>query len=246
MGFASLPHDAPFFTVVFSIHPTLSRFYTEEAIMPEHTSSHLELEHIALADRDLFSLFLRYPEMPQPIDEPQDQIDVAPHTALLTTSSPVSSPSSKFYSSPLPNLTRYETPTSSPLGPPDSVPLPDLPVAVNEEEVEELTTKFDASVKSDDVPNNTGDLMAEMKSMIVFMGTMLFSGRTGLSTDLENLWRVKSAADWLIQSLRHAEGVIQGEINAIETILQLAPFTVRPTPEDLWTNYKQMAELIVQ
>jgi hypothetical protein len=89
-------------------------------------------------------------------------------------------------------------------------------------------------------------VLAEMKTVIVMMSLALFSTTGAMSTDLGSFWRVESAATWLLSVLKPARKAIDREIDAIENILQLAPFTVRPSPEDLWTNYKQMAELIIE
>jgi hypothetical protein len=177
-----------------------------------------------------------------------DEDDLEPFLALLTTSSPEPSPlSTRHCSSPLPNPIRYESPTSSPLAPldNDNVPFPAPTIAANEREVEQLSIQFDLTLKSADIQNDTRGLLAEMKAVMVMMGSILSSGTGGLSSDSKHICRVKSAANWLILKLRQAQEVVQGEIHAVESILQLAPFTVCPKPEDLWTNYKQMAELIV-
>lgn len=215
--------------------------------MPEHAAIYFDNDEMALTDRDLFSLYLRYPEMEQSDHNFQEEVYAEPPLVSITTSSPESSPqSAQLYSSPLPNLTRYESPTSSPLGPPDSIPFPALTIAANEEEVEELTAQFDLTLKSHEIPDDTAEVLAEIKSEILTMGTVLFSATGEVSTDLENIWRVMSSANWLISVLKHAGNAVDGELNDIESILQLAPFTVRPALEDLWTNYKQMAELIIE
>ncbi len=216
-------------------------------IMTEHAAIDLENEELALTDRDLVSLYLRYPEMEETDHDFQDEVDVGHPLVPIITSSPESSPpSTQFYSSPLPNTTRYETPTSSPLGPPDSIAFPALAIAAKEQEIEELTAQFDLILKSDEIPKDTAELLAEMKSVIVLMGAILFSASGEVSANLENVRRVESAAHWLILSLKQARDVIEEEITAIESVLELAPFTVRPAAEDLWTNYKQMGEVIIE
>jgi hypothetical protein len=205
-----------------------------------------ENDEMALADRELFSLYLRYPEMEASDDNFQDEVDEDAPSVLVTTSSPESSPqSAQIYSSP-PTLTHYESPTSSPLGSPDSIPFPTLPIPTNEEEVEALTTHFDLILRSHEIPQDTIKVLAEMKNVIVMMGLTLFSATGEMSTDFASIWRVKSAANWLTSVLKPAGEAIDQEIDDIESILQLAPFTVRPALEDLWTNYKQMAELIIE
>lgn len=168
--------------------------------------------------------------------------------ASLTTSSLSSSPLSvQHYSSPLSNANRYESPASSPLDPPEPILLYTLSLITDEQILDELTTRFDLTLRSARVPKNTAGLLAEMKSVTMMIRTMLPSGsRQILPIEVENLRRIKLAADWLISSLRQAQAAVQKEIMAIRAILQLAPFTTRPAPEDLWANYKQMAELILQ
>ena len=39
---------------------------------------------------------------------------------------------------------------------------------------------------------------------------------------------------------------VNDQIDNVTFILTLAPFTVQPTPEELWANYMQMAELIIE
>jgi hypothetical protein len=205
-----------------------------------------ENDEMALTDRELFSLYLRYPEMEQSDDSFHEVVDGETSSVLITTSSPESSPqSAQLHSSP-PTLTRYESPTSSPLGSPDSIPFPTLTTPTNEEEVEVLTSHFDLALRSHDIPQDTAKVLAEMKSVIVMMGLSLFTATGAISTDFGSIWRVKSAVAWLISVLKPARKAIEQEIGGIESILQLAPFTVRPSLEDLWTNYKQMAELIIE
>jgi len=205
-----------------------------------------EDDEMALADRELFSLYLRYPEMEQSDDSFHEDVDGEPSSFLITTSSPESSPqSAQLHSSP-PTLTRYESPTSSPLGSPDSIPFPTLIRPANEEEVEALTTYFDLTLTSHEISQDTAKVLAEMKTVIVVMGLTLFSTDGAISTDFGSIRRVKSAATWLISVLKPAGEAIGREIAGIENILQLAPFTMRPSLEDLWTNYKQMAELIIE
>jgi hypothetical protein len=205
-----------------------------------------EDDEIALADRELFSLYLRYPEMEQSDDSLHEEVDGETSSFLITSSSPESSPQSAQISSSPPTLARYESPTSSPLGSPDSIPFPTLTIPANEEEVEALTTHFDLTLRSHEISQDTAKVLAEMKTVIVMMSLALFSTTGAMSTDLGSLWRVESAATWLLSVLKPARRAIDREIDVIENILQLAPFTVRPSPEDLWTNYKQMAELIIE
>jgi hypothetical protein len=205
-----------------------------------------EDDEIALADRELFSLYLRYPEMEQSDDSLHEEVDGETSSFFITSSSPESSPQSAQISSSPPTLARYESPTSSPLGSPDSIPFPTLTIPANEEEVEALTTHFDLTLRSHEISQDTAKVLAEMKTVIVMMSLALFSTTGAMSTDLGSFWRVESAATWLLSVLKPARKAIDREIDAIENILQLAPFTVRPSPEDLWTNYKQMAELIIE
>lgn len=215
--------------------------------MSEHSAIDFHIDEMALTDRDLFSLYLKYPEMQHPDHDFQVEDYADSPNVSNTASSPASSPQRvQVYSSPLANLTRYETPTSSPLGPPDIVPFPALAIADNEQEIDGLTAQFDLTLKSDEIPNDTAEYLAEMKSVLVMMGAILFSASGELSTNLDNVERVKSAANWLIVSLKQALDAVEEEITAIESVIELAPFTIRPAPEDLWTNYKQMAELIIQ
>jgi hypothetical protein len=214
--------------------------------MPENAAINVEFEELALTDRHLVSLYLQYPDMEQSEHDPQDEVHVDPQIPI-TTSSPESSPqSTKIYSSPLPDPTRYDSPASSPLSPPDSIPFPSLPVVANEQDVDDLTAQFDLALKSDEIPKRTAKYLAELKSILLTTGSTLFSASGEISTDPVNLWRVKSAACWVVLSLNHARTTVQQEIDAVKFILELAPFTVRPSLEDLWTNYKQMAELIIE
>ena len=215
--------------------------------MPERASIGCANDDLALTDRDLFSLYLRYPEMEQINVNLEDGDYAEPLLASITTSSPDSSPqSAQLDSSPPSNQTYYESPASSPLGPSDSIPFPDLAIAANDEEVEELSVHFDLTRRSHEIPERTARLFAEIKSVILGMGSILFTTAGEVSTEPENLWRINSIADWLISLLRQAGIAVDMEIDDIQTILQLAPFTIRPALEDLWTNYKQMAELIIE
>lgn len=215
--------------------------------MPERTSIGCANDDLALTDRDLFSLYLRYPEMEQ-LDVNLDDGDYAePLLASISTSSPDSSPqSAQLDSSPPTKPTYYESPASSPLGPSDSIPFPDLAIAANDGEVEELSVHFDLTRRSHEIPERETELFAEIKSAILSMGSILFTTTGGVSTEPEILWHINSIADWLISVLRRAGIAVDMEIDDIQKILELAPFTIRPALKDLWTNYKQMAELIIE
>ncbi|ERF74158.1 hypothetical protein EPUS_08897 [Endocarpon pusillum Z07020] len=214
--------------------------------MPERSSIGCTNDDLALTDRDLFSLYLRYPEMEQ-LDVNLEGGDYAePLLASITASSPDSSPqSAQLDSSPPSNSTYYESPASSPLGPSDSIPFPDLAIAANDGEVEELSVHFDLTRRSHEIPERAAELFTEIKSAILSMGSILFTTTGEVSTEPENLWHINSIADWLISVLSRAGIAVDMEIDDIQTILQLAPFTIRPALKDLWTNYKQMAELII-
>lgn len=215
--------------------------------MPEHLAPHFDDEDMALTDPDLIALYLMYPEMQQRGLEFSDEVYTGPPVLSITDSSPeYSSPSTQVHSSPLPNLTDYDTPTSSPLGPPDKGPFYALPIAADEQELDELTAQFDLSLKSNEIPDDATEVFAGMKSAIMTMKLLLFSATGALTSDAENIRRVISVANRLKKSLMQAQVAVEREINTIESILQLAPFTVRPAPEDLWTNFRQMAELIIQ
>lgn len=215
--------------------------------MAENATLELDHDEMSLTDFNLVSLYLQYPDMQRADDAFLDGCSEDPSSVALTASSPESSPpSAHLSSSPLPNVTRYESPASSPLSPPDIIPFPALTILPNEQEVDELSTRFDATLNSYDIPQHTAEFLAEMKSVIATMGTLLFFGGQDLTSDLERFRRVISAGNWLMMSLRQAQDIFQEEIDAIEAILELAPFTVRPAPKDLWVNYRQMAALIIQ
>ncbi len=215
--------------------------------MPERASISFANNDFALTDRDLFSLYLRYPEMEQTDHNLEDGDNAESLPASITTSSPESSPqSAQLNSSPPSNAPYYESPASSPLGPSDSIPFPDLAIAANEGEVEELSVHFDRTWRSREIPEHTAELFAEIKSVILSMGSILFTATGDVSSEPENIWRINSSADWLIPILNRTRVAVDIEIDNIEKILLRAPFTVWPALEDLWTNYKQMAELIIE
>lgn len=218
----------------------------QKHILPEHVAVDLDNDEMALTDPDLVSLYLTYPEILQSDDDLPEKGDVALPRLAITTSSPDSSPqSTEAHSSP-PNLTRYDTPVSSPLGPSDDGSFHALTITGNDQEVEDITAHFDLALKSDEIPDDAAELLAEMRSVVLMMGALLFSASGELTSDPENIRQVISAAKWLGKSLIQARRAVEKEIDAVASILQLAPFTVRPAPEDLWTNYKQMAELVIK
>jgi hypothetical protein len=46
--------------------------------------------------------------------------------------------------------------------------------------------------------------------------------------------------------LRRANLNVKDEVNNISFLKGLAPFVVIPSEQDLWSNYRQMARLIVE
>jgi hypothetical protein len=139
----------------------------------------------------------------------------------------------------------FESSTILPLTAPRPFLLCTLNLYTEERRVGDLVTRFDQTLRSEDVPRDTATLLAEMKTVVMTISNMILPRRGQIFKYPDTTKCVKSAAGELVVSLRQYQVAVQSETEAIEATLELAPFTVCPAPDDLWPNYQQMAELII-
>jgi hypothetical protein len=213
--------------------------------MSETATMNINSDEISLTDRDLVSLYLSYPDMQQSDHHEDPYAD--PLHVPFTSSSPASSPPpAHLHSSPPSKLSRYASPISSPLAPSDIIPYSDLTAAPIEEGIEVLAAEFDATLNSSNLSEERAEFLADMKSTMMLITAILLSKTGKITTDLDSVRQVRMMAERLTSSLRKEQEAVAREVKAAESVLEFTAFSARPGVEDLWSNYIQMADLIVE
>lgn len=82
--------------------------------------------------------------------------------------------------------------------------------------------------------------------MILQVSRLLFPPTGSRSVTREDLQEARNICRAMISLLKSSCQRVNYQIDNVAYILTLAPFNVQPAPEDLWANYVQMAELIIE
>jgi hypothetical protein len=114
-----------------------------------------------------------------------------------------------------------------------SRPLPEFSV---------FTQRLDES----NLPQKAIDYFKSLGHMILQIGRLLFPPTGNMSVPKEDLQEAGNLCGLMVSLLESSRQRVNDQIDNVAYILTLAPFTVQPAPEDLWANYKQMAELIIE
>jgi hypothetical protein len=187
-----------------------------QGIAPEYNS-----DGIDLTDRELVPLFIQYPDMP---DMPDDGDE--------------STPSSDFGegadTSALLDTTTHTTPLrNDPAALPRSSLMPEFPA-------------FMQRLNESNLPQKAFDYFKSLGHMILQVSRLLFPPTGSPSVTREGLQEASNICRTMISLLKSSCRRVNDQIDNVTYILTLAPFNVQPAPEDLWANYTQMAELIIE
>lgn len=188
-----------------------------------------ENDEIDLTNRALVSLFIQYPDMDDPPDGDLD--DDCP-----TASSNFGSEDDDIESSMLSNTTTRTTPLRNDLvlSPADHPP----PLAEYPAFVEKLN--------GSGLPQRAVAYFSVLANKMLQIGDLLFPPIGNVNVSTESLHEICTTCRYLISLLESSCQRVTDQIDNVAFILTLAPFTVQATPEDLWANYKQMTELIIE
>ena len=192
--------------------------------MPHSTASDSDSDGIDLTNRELVSLFIQYPDMvnlpgdddSQSGDSSDSEEDVDATTLSATTN----------HTTPL----RNEPLTVLMVSPRPAAEYP----------------AFLQRLNQSNLPKRAIDYFTALGQIILQIGQTLFPPTGNMSVNQDALEEVCNMSDHLVSLLESSCQRVNDQIDNIAYILTLAPFAVQPTPEDLWPNYKQMAELIVK
>lgn len=190
-------------------------------------------ESIDLSESALFSLYARYPE-----------IKFESSQELLVTDENFSSPCSNVTDrddtqiSREPESTAYTTPLRSK---PSFVEPAEGPEGPN-------LAEFLEQVRDARLPDVCKNGFSDLARMIEDLSFLLSHSRSQtleqpLRLDKQEILR---QSDPLLKLLRRANLNVKDEVNKVSCIKGLAPFMVIPSEHDLWSNYRQMARLIVE
>ena len=178
-----------------------------------------DLATLALNERELFSLYVQYPE-----------IDFDPECNKTATEAPnhFSSPASKLGDHDLDsvhhsNSTAHTTPSRHEMF--DAA-------SSNDDEY----TAYCSQLQQCDLPAQTVRLFKNMGAQVVQMGPCLLEDHR--SDD------ITKAHSSLLQQLQHSTRKVDEEVATIAFVTDLAPFNIVPTDTSLWSNYKQRASLV--
>ena len=166
-------------------------------------------------------LFIQYPDMPDMADDRDES------TASLGFGEDADT-------SALPDTTTHTTPLRNDLAAllGSSLP-PEFPA-------------FMQRLNESNLPQKAFDYFKSLGHMILQVSRLLFPPTGSLSVTREGLQEASNICRAMISLLKSSCRRVDDQISNVAYILTLAPFNVQPAPEDLWANYTQMAELIIE
>lgn len=195
--------------------------------MSQNTCPDYVSDEIDLTLRELVSLFIQYPDMPDIFQEGRDRDgDNVSEAASDFREDADTSTSSD-------TTTRTTSLRNAPVALLDSKPLPEFSVFVQR-------------LHESNLPQKAVDYFNSLGHTILQIGQLLFPPTGNMSVTNEDHQEAGNICGHMISLLESSCQRVKEQIDNVAYILTLAPFTVEPAPADLWANYKQMAELIIE
>jgi hypothetical protein len=189
--------------------------------MPQGISPEYNGDEIDLTNREFVSLFIQYPDMPDILDDDDE-------------STPTSDFGEGADTSTWSDTTAHTTPLrNDPVALLGSRQLPEFPA-------------FMQRLDKSNLPQKALDYFQSLGYMILQVSRLLFSPTGSLSVTREDLQVASNICLAMISLLKSSCQRVINQIDNVTYILTLAPFSVQPAPEDLWANYTQMADLIIE
>lgn len=187
-----------------------------QGIAPEYNS-----DEIGFTNREPVSLSIQYPDMPNMPDGDDESTPAADFGEDVDTST---SSDKTTHTTPLRN---------DPVALLGSRQLPEFPA-------------FMQRLNESNLPQKALDYFKSLGHMILQVSRLLFPPAGSLSVTREDLQEASNICRAMVSLLKSSCQRVNDQIDNVTYILTLAPFTVQPAPEDLWANYTQMAELIIE
>ena len=186
----------------------------------EEPSPH-DLEAMAFTERQLFSLYVQYPEINFDPESTRMEPESSDHF-----SSPASNTVDRdeLASVQESNSTRNTTPLKHDM----------FRTETAEEDEYAMYCKHLARC---DLPSQTVEYLSKIGSSIIPLGRCVLAGDLPSDTesDIDNV---------LLPQLRRSTHKIQEQIDTIDYVTELTPFNVVPTDVSLWSTYRQRTSLI--
>jgi hypothetical protein len=197
--------------------------------MPPNTSPDEDNDEIDLTNPELVSLYIQYPDMPDMPDDDDDDVDNDDDKSAAASD----------FGEDIDATTLSDTTTrTTPLRQDAAALLGPRPVS----EFSILVQRLSES----NLPQKAIDYFRSIGTKILQIGRLLHPPTGNISVTKEDLREARHICGDVTSLLESSCQRVNGQIDNIAYILTLAPFTVRPAPEDLWSNYKQMAKLIIE
>lgn len=180
-----------------------------------------DLEALASTERELFSLYARYPE----INFESDSTEKLPEY-VEQFSSPASNAEDpdEIDSFQASSSTRHTTPLKHDL------------FSVSDDEY----TAFCKQLRNCDLPSATVQYLNTLSSQILQMSRNL----DRVLADAGILGFVTQVCDGLVDQFKDSANNINEQLQSIAFLTELVPFNIIPTDVSLWSNYKQRASLV--
>ena len=205
--------------------------------MPHITESDLHDTHETfLTDRGLASLYIQYPEMLENDiqNTAHDQLP-EPNQLLLNLEDEDDEDEEEAESTILSSSTTRTTPLRN-------EPLAVTGVARTSNEF----TAFFQKVETSGLVEKSAQYFRVLGATVLQLGRTLFPISGVMTVATEDIEKMVNLGLDMSSMLRASNQRVNEQIENIAYILTLAPFTVAPAPDDLFSNYLQMSELILK
>jgi hypothetical protein len=130
-----------------------------------------------------------------------------------------------------------------------TIPLRNDPVALLGSSDSSLPLEFPVFMQrlnKSNLPQKAFDYFKSLGHMILQVSRLLFPPTGSSSVTREGFQKASNICRAMISLLKSSCRRVNDQIGNVAYIQTLAPFNVQPAPEDLWANYTQMAELIIE
>jgi hypothetical protein len=179
-----------------------------------------DLDALAMAERELFSLYARYPEITFESECTERLPECVEHfSSPRSNAEDVNDDSFQASSS-----TRHTTPLRH-----------DLFNTSNDE-----YTAFCRQLRDSDLPQANVQYFNSLAARFIQIGRYL----NHRHDDAESIDFILQVADSLVTQMQNSANSVDEQIHTISWVAELAPFNILPTDVALWSNYQQRAGLV--
>lgn len=174
-------------------------------------------------NRDSIALYLQYPDLhfDDPDDDSVDETDAEGAT---------------LFSTPVSHSTTHTTPP------------PPRPPGADEDQHGPAVDEHDEFLRvlrNSDLPSSVCAHYHSLCTRILLLSTHIFPS-AGFTTEMQNTSVAEEMSGHLVNHFDAMYAKVDGEAASVEHIQTLAPFHVRPKPEDRWVNYVQKMYLVIR